>query len=153
MITISDYLSKYKSEFSIIRMKESSWGEGGDFRVWKNKEHQWIWPYINSSIKDFENVLALHPNPSELATRVLRQVARELLLMEGSDWPFLLYTAQAKEYANQRFHHHHQRFNKLIWLAKDIADTKRLSFRELEEYEDIDSCFPDVNLDYFRKKE
>ena len=23
--------------------------------------------------------------------------------MEGSDWPFLLFTTQAKEYANQRF--------------------------------------------------
>ncbi len=153
IITLSEYISKYKSKFSTIRMKPSSWGEGGDFRVWKNQEHQWIWPYINSSIKDFENILELNPNPNELATRVLKQVARELLLMEGSDWPFLLYTEQAREYANQRFHHHHQRFNKLIWPAKDITDTVRLSFQDLEEYEDIDSCFSDLNLDYFRKKE
>ncbi len=153
MITFSDYISKYKDKFSTIRMSTSSWGEGGDFRVWKNKEHQWIWPYINSSIKNFENALDINPNPNELATRVLKQVARELLLMEGSDWPFLLYTEQAKEYANQRFHHHHQRFNKLIWAAKDFTDAIRFSFQDLEEYETIDSCFQDLNIDYFRKKE
>jgi 1,4-alpha-glucan branching enzyme len=149
IITISEYISKYKEQFSIIKMSESSWGEGGHFQVWKNPEHGWIWPYINGSIKEFENVIKSEPNDWE--KRVLKQIARELLLMEGSDWPFLLYTKQAKEYANQRFHHHHQRFNKLIWGAKDFNDKKRISLRELEEIESIDSCFQDVNIDYFRR--
>ena len=80
-------------------------------------------------------------------------VARELILMEGSDWPFLLYTEQAKEYANQRFHHHHQRFLKLIWAAKNFADHNRISISELENYELIDSCFQEIKINYFRKKE
>ncbi len=151
MITISEYISKYKEQFSIIKMRESSWGEGGDFRVWKNPEHEWLWPYINSSIKDFEKVLELNPNPKEWEAKILNQIARELLLMEGSDWPFLLYTKQAKEYANQRFHNHHQRFNKLIWAAKDFNDKKRISLRELEEIESIDSCFQGIKIDYFKK--
>ena len=151
MITISEYLSKYKDQFSIIKMRESSWGESGDFRVWKNPEHGWIWPYINGSIKEFENVLEQCPNPNDWEKRILRQIARELLLMEGSDWPFLLYTKQAKEYANQRFHHHHQRFNKLMWVAKDFNDKTRLNLNKLEEIESIDSCFQDINIDYFRK--
>ncbi|MFX0042229.1 MAG: 1,4-alpha-glucan branching protein domain-containing protein [Candidatus Hodarchaeota archaeon] len=151
MITISDYNSKYKDDFSIIRMGESSWGEGGHFQVWKNPNHGWIWPYINGSIKEFENVLELNPNPNNWGRRILQQAARELLLMEGSDWPFLLYTKQAKEYANMRFHHHHQRCNKLIWQAKDFNDKIRLSVGELEEFESIDSCFRDININYFRK--
>ncbi len=151
MITISDYLSKFKDSFSIIRMNESSWGEGGHFQVWKDPEHSWIWPYINSSIKAFEDVLNQNLNPNEWGKRILQQTARELLLMEGSDWSFLLYTKQAKEYANQRFHHHHQRFNKLIWAVKDTNDKNRISLRELEEIESIDSCFKDINLNYFRK--
>jgi 1,4-alpha-glucan branching enzyme len=121
--------------------------------VWLNKEHGWIWPYINSSITDFENILESNPNPDIGESRVLKQIARELLLMEGSDWPFLLYTQQAKEYANQRFHHHHQRFNKLIWAAKDFQDKNRLSLQELKQIEDIDSCFPKININYFRKIE
>ncbi|MFX0073335.1 MAG: 1,4-alpha-glucan branching protein domain-containing protein, partial [Candidatus Hermodarchaeota archaeon] len=151
MITISDYVSKYKNEFSVIKMKESSWGEGGHFQVWKNPEHGWIWPYINSSIKEYEQILEFNPNPDDWELRVLKQIARELVLMEGSDWPFLLYTKQAKEYANKRFHHHHQRFNKLIWAAKDFNDKNRISLRELEEIESIDSCFQSINIDYFRK--
>ncbi len=151
MITISEYISKFKDQFSTIKMRESSWGEGGDFRVWKNPEHGWIWPYINSSIKDFEKVLEVNPNPNEWEIRILKQIARELLLMEGSDWPFLLYTEQAKEYANQRFHHHHQRFNKLIWAVKDFSDKTRISLRKLEEIESIDTCFQNINIDYFKR--
>jgi hypothetical protein len=53
----------------------------------------------------------------ERGKRVLRQMARELLLMQCSDWPFLLFTVQTKEYTNERFHYHHQLFRKLIWAA------------------------------------
>jgi len=151
MLTISEYISKYKEDFSIIEMKESSWGEGGDFRVWKNPEHGWIWPYINGSIKEFEELLQRFPNPADWERRILKQIARELLLMEGSDWPFLLYTKQAKEYANQRFHNHHQQFLKLIWAAKDFNDKSRISLSELENIEAIDSCFKDIKIDYFKK--
>jgi len=153
MITISEYLSTYKANFSTIRMKESSWGEGGHFQVWLNPEHGWIWPYINSSIVQLEDVLKKNLDPNELSQRILRQTARELLLMEGSDWPFLLYTKQAKEYANQRFHKHHQFFNKLIWAAKDPKDSSRISLKELESIESMDSCFQDLNLKYFEQVE
>lgn len=151
IITISEYISKYKDQFSVIRMGESSWGEGGHFQVWKNPEHGWIWPYINASIKELEMILETNPNPQNWEDRILKQIARELILMEGSDWPFLLYTKQAKEYANQRFHHHHQRFNKLIWAAKNFNEKNHISLQELEEIESIDSCFEDINIDYFRK--
>jgi len=151
MITISEYISKYKEQFSVIRMGESSWGEGGHFKVWKNPEHGWIWPYINASIKELELILETNPNPSNWEDRILKQIARELILMEGSDWPFLLYTKQAKKYANQRFHHHHQRFNKLMWVAKNFNEKNRISLQDLEEIESIDSCFEDINIDYFRK--
>lgn len=151
MITISDYISKYKDNFSIIRIGESSWGEGGHFQVWKNPEHGWVWPYINGSIKEFENVLEVNPNPNNWERRILQQIARELLLMEGSDWPFLLYTKQAKEYANMRFHHHHQRFNRLIWQAKGFKDINRISLKTLEEIESIDSCFQNININYFKR--
>ena len=150
MISISDYISKFKDKFSVIKMGESSWGEGGHFQVWKNPEHGWIWPYINGSIKEFENILDQNSNPNEWERKILQQIGRELILMEGSDWPFLLYTKQAKDYANQRFHHHHQRFNKLIWTAKDFSDKKRISLEELEEIESIDTCFQNININYFK---
>jgi 1,4-alpha-glucan branching enzyme len=153
MITISEYNTLYKDNFSIIKMKENSWGEGGDFRVWKNQEHGYIHTYINNSTREFEEVLDQNPTPDDWQLRILKQAARELLLMEGSDWPFLLYTEQAKEYANQRFHHHHQRFLKLLWAAKNFNEKNRINLYELEEIEAIDSCFRDINVDYFKKRE
>jgi 1,4-alpha-glucan branching enzyme len=152
MINISDYVTHFDEKFSIIRMKESSWGEGGDFKVWKNPDHGWIWLYINGSIREFEEILKYNPTPDESQLRILKQMARELLLMEGSDWPFLLYTEQAKEYANQRFHHHHQRFLKLLWAAKNFSDKNRIELNKLEEFESIDSCFQEINIEYFRKR-
>ncbi|MBD3187564.1 DUF1957 domain-containing protein, partial [Candidatus Bathyarchaeota archaeon] len=131
-----------------------SWGEGGDFRVWQNKNHGWIWPLINGAVREFEDVLESVGNPvDERHRRLLRQIARELLLMEGSDWPFLLYTKQATEYANQRFHWHHQRFNTLMWAARDLNDPGRLGNRFLQEVEDIDKCFELDDLDLFRHRE
>ncbi|MFW9897137.1 MAG: 1,4-alpha-glucan branching protein domain-containing protein [Candidatus Thorarchaeota archaeon] len=153
LITISEYNSQYRENFSTIRMKESSWGEGGDFRVWKNPDHGWIWPYINGTIRQFEDILERNPSLDEWQSRILKQMARELVLMQGSDWPFLLYTEQAKDYANQRFHHHHQRFLKLLWAAKDFNDSRRISLSELEQIESIDSCFQDININYFKKRD
>lgn len=153
--TLSEYIHEYKNEFSVIRMKPSTWGENGDFTVWNNPEHAWIWPYINGSSKEMEGVLQLihdtgRHNLNDRDNRILKQLARELLLMEGSDWPFLLYTKQAKDYANQRFHNHHQRFHKLMWAAKNLDDMARLSETELRKIEDYDNPWKEININNFR---
>jgi len=62
---------------------------------------------------------------------LLRQAAREALLLQSSDWPFLVTTGQAREYAISRFEGHVERFNQLGDLlesensgpeARSIAD-------------------------------
>jgi 1,4-alpha-glucan branching enzyme len=155
-ITLSEYINEFKEDFSIIRMGSSTWGENGDFTVWNNPEHAWLWPYINASGKDMEYVMQMmhdtnRKNLTDRNKRILKQLVRELLLMEGSDWPFLLHTKQAKEYANQRFHNHHQRFNKLLWAAKDLDDLKRISEHDLLEMEDIDNPWNDIDFNVFKK--
>jgi 1,4-alpha-glucan branching enzyme len=154
--TLEEVIHESAESFSTIRMKPSTWGLNSDFTVWQNNEHGWIWPYINGSCKDLEQVLAnlwkSGRNWNDRDLRIMRQLGRELLLMEGSDWPFLLYTEQAKEYANQRFHNHHQRFNKLLWAAKNLDDSRRISDEDLWAFENIDNPFPDLDLRLFAKK-
>jgi len=145
-MALGEYIDQSSASFSTISMQPSTWGLNSDYTVWQNPEHGWIWPYINSSTHEFEQLLADISPQDERGGRILRQIARELLLMQGSDWPFLLFTEQAKDYANQRFHHHHQRFQKLMWAAKDLQDHKRLSEEELHQIEDVD-C-PWGNIDY-----
>jgi 1,4-alpha-glucan branching enzyme len=145
-MSLGDYIDHYRTTFSTIAMGKSTWGLNSDYTVWLNPEHGWIWPYINASSREMEEILARVQPTDERGNRILRQMARELLLMQGSDWPFLLFTLQAKEYANQRFHHHHQRFRKLAWAAQDLGDISRMSDHELGQMEDVDS--PWQGLDY-----
>ncbi len=149
---LGEYIDRYGGGFSTITMEPSTWGLNADFTVWLNPEHGWIWPYLNSSASQMEQILEQAAPGDERDHRILRQMGRELLLMEGSDWPFLLYTLQAKEYANQRFHHHHQRFLKLVWAAKDLRDRGRISDDELGRMEEIDCPWQDLEYDLFRHR-
>lgn len=150
---LGEYIDRYRQSFSTITMESSTWGLNSDFTVWLNPEHGWLWPYINSSAYRMEEILEQARPQDERGRRILRQLGRELLLMEGSDWPFLLYTQQAKEYANQRFHHHHQRFLKLAWAAQDLQDRGRLQDDELRRMEDIDCPWSDLGYERFRRRQ
>jgi 1,4-alpha-glucan branching enzyme len=147
-VRLGDYDDANRDGFPTIEMGRTSWGENGDFTVWQNPEHGWIWPLINNCCKQMEEVLggieAAGYGPGVRGARILKQMSRELLLMQGSDWPFLLYTEQAREYANQRFHHHHQRFLKLLWGARDLEDHNRVSDRDLSEMEAIDGVWEEI---------
>jgi 1,4-alpha-glucan branching enzyme len=155
-LSLGDFVDRHKTTFSSIKMGPSSWGLNADFTVWQNPDHGWIWPYINTCSREMEQILLLlesQGNPTdERGRRIIRQLALELLLLQGSDWPFLLFTTQAKEYANQRFHHHHQRFQKLLWAAKDLSDRNRLKDQELQNMEEVDSLWPDIDPDIFRPR-
>jgi 1,4-alpha-glucan branching enzyme len=92
------------------------------------------------------NVAKAHvSNSSPLADRVLRQLARELLLAQASDWAFLMRTGTAREYATKRTMDHLVRFNRLHdqFVANDI-DEKFLADSEWR-----DNLFPNVNWKYY----
>lgn len=72
---------------------------------------------------------------------VLNQAARELLLLESSDWLFLVTTGQAREYAIQRFTGHVERFERLI-ASVEVGHPDRVLADELWE---LDKVFPDVD--------
>lgn len=154
--SLDEYIATYKDTFSTIQLSPTTWGVNGDYTVWQSPEHAWLWPYINDAARQFEGVMdGLHGRDAPAgsrAARILAQLGRELLLMEGSDWPFLLFTRQAKEYANQRFHAHHQRFNKLLWAAKNLDEPQRISERELREMEDIDNPWHDIDPAMFASR-
>ena len=53
------------------------------------------------------------PDAQGLLRRALNQLARELVLMQSSDWAFLMTTGTAKEYSTKRTKDHIKRFNEL----------------------------------------
>ena len=78
---------------------------------------------------------------------VLNQAARELLLLESSDWPFLVTTGQAREYAIQRFTGHIERFERLIESVESGRPDRALA----EELWELDKVFPNVDYRWWAK--
>lgn len=86
-----------------------------------------------------------YPNPTELTRRALNQAARELLLAQASDWPFILRTGTSPNYARQRVKDHLLRF---IALHEQLTIT-RVDERWLTQIEATDNIFPEINYRYW----
>lgn len=103
---------------SAVMPRESSWGLGGLHFLWDNQDTHWMWSALHEAEDRMER-LADHfgapadATPSAAERVVLAQAARELLLMQGSDWPFLVTSGDARMYAIRRFAEHANRFEQL----------------------------------------
>ncbi|MBA7646577.1 1,4-alpha-glucan branching enzyme [subsurface metagenome] len=150
MTTISEYLEKFVPEVT-IRIPESSWGEGGHHWVWLNKDTYWIWPHIYESEKKMEDLAKKYrKTDDDFIKRVLNQAARELLLLESSDWPFLITTWQARDYASNRFSEHLDSFRNLVDAVEQGRKDKE--FRKyLETIEEKDKIFPNIDFTIYAK--
>ncbi len=102
----------------VMILPESSWGSGGSHFTWLNPDTEWMWPLVHAAEARMEALVAANPNAADERLTLLNQTTRELLLMESSDWPFLVTTGQATEYATLRFNEHLERFNQLADLAE-----------------------------------
>lgn len=130
----------------ILALPESSWGAGGGHFTWMNVDTQWMWPPIHAAERRMEALVARFPEVAGELAVVLAQAARELLLLQSSDWPFLVTTGQAKEYASERFTDHVERFNHLADLAERNEPLSPAEAEALTKLRERDNPFP--NIDY-----
>ncbi|MCC6791911.1 MAG: DUF1957 domain-containing protein, partial [Thermomicrobiales bacterium] len=72
----------------VLNLPEGSWGAGGNHFTWLNVDTQWMWPVIHAAERRIESLVAKYPNANGDLLRVLNQTARELVLLQSSDWPF-----------------------------------------------------------------
>jgi 1,4-alpha-glucan branching enzyme len=85
---------------------------------------------------------------NETATRLVKQICRELLLLESSDWQFLITTKAARDYAEKRFNTHLEQFRTLLDTWRRFEATRQISAEKLQELETIelrDSVFPEID--------
>ncbi len=148
MTTASAYITAH-APTEILNLPESSWGTGGTHFVWDNTENHWMWQPIYESETRMETLADAYLEPSADDEIVLAQAARELMLMQSSDWQFLVTTGQAREYAIQRFSQHHARFDKLA--ASLEARTPNVGLAQ-ELYE-LDKLFSDIDFRWYRAYE
>ena len=78
-------------------------------------------------------------------SRIMKQLGRELLLAQSSDWQFLISTWAARDYAQSRFSIHHERFTKLAEMAERAVRGETLpeeNWNYLKKLEEADQVFP-----------
>jgi 1,4-alpha-glucan branching enzyme len=142
--TASQYIEKHPPK-EVLHIPESSWGSNGSHFTWDNPDTHWMWKPIHEAEERMEHIVAEYSNPTDDELNVIHQTARELLLVQSSDWPFLVTTGQAREYAIRRFSQHLERFEKLA----DSLDNGKPNRELAEEYWELDKVFPDIDYHWF----
>lgn len=150
LTTASGFVADHASGEAIM-LPEGSWGAGGTHWTWDNPDTHALWEPIHVAERRMEGLVARHGSPSEGERMVLNQAARELLLLQSSDWPFLVTTGQAKEYAVERFVGHLARFDELASaLDEGVGPTQVARAQALWE---LDKVFPDIDYRWFAARQ
>jgi 1,4-alpha-glucan branching enzyme len=153
MATASEQLFIQKPR-EVISLPEGSWGENNNHDVWSNSGNNWTWQRIYDDELRLNNILEslTIADLNELERRILTQALRELMLLQSSDWQFLIYTNSAKDYAEQRFSYHHNDFNKLCDLFETYKGKNQLSEKDnnfLTVTEQRNSSFQELQLEWW----
>ena len=137
-----------------VSLPEGSWGEGGRHLVWYNKETVWTWGRIHEAERSMERaVREAHDNGWD--SRILRQMARELFLLQSSDWQFLITTRTAGDYGASRFLGHYRAFKDLERIFARYRKRGALTEGErqtLLTLEEKDALFDNVKPEWFKER-
>ncbi len=151
LISGSTYLDRFPHAGSMA-LPEGSWGAEGGNDVWLNSETRWTYERIYLAELYLREVCtaANWKSGGSFAERLVKQLCRELLLMESSDWQFLITTGAARDYAELRFNTHHDQFGVLKYLWESFEASGSLSEEqqnELAAIEARDNIFREIDPD------
>ena len=148
MITPGKYLEKgYTLQLSAPN--PSSWGDKGYHEVWLNGKNDWLYRHLHKAAEKMIALATNFPRTENILKDALNQAARELLLAQSSDWPFIITSGTMDLYALSRVTGHLTRFFKLekqIWENNiDVSWLRRL--------ESTDNLFPHLDYHLFQRLE
>ncbi|MBU4385909.1 MAG: DUF1957 domain-containing protein [Actinobacteria bacterium] len=131
-----------------VSVAETTWAAQRDDSTWVNPETQWMWDELGKAQeKFFELAPRFRDDVSPETSRALTQAAREILILEASDWPFMVARDRAKEYATQRFKSHLERFWSVSTVLESGEADKIVAL--LQEIEEVDKIFTGFDLDCY----
>src|SRR5947199_599026 len=106
LTTPSEYLAAHPTQ-QIVEAAASTWGQNGHLAVWLDPSNAWIYPQLQAALQRMSEIarrasdvvgqplrlpskqVAGDAPAQQFTDRVLKQLARELLLAQSSDWAFL----------------------------------------------------------------
>ena len=140
-ISPGDYLDRHPTN-QVVTPVQSSWGLKGYSEYWCNEANAWVYRHLHVAAERMVELARRAPRAEGLERRALEQAARELLLAQSSDWPFIMTTGTTVSYATRRVNEHVVRFTRLY----DDLKAGRLDEAYLADLEGKDNIFP--NVDY-----
>jgi 1,4-alpha-glucan branching enzyme len=156
---LAEHLKRQRPS-QVVSIPEGSWGQGNHHYIWLNQHTEWTWKHIyESEARMCELARFWQENADKRDAEledILKQAARELMLLSSSDWQFLISTFAARDYAELRLSEHYEDFNRLAAMAKKKIDGDAISEGErrfLEDCKERDSLFPELELDWFARVE
>jgi 1,4-alpha-glucan branching enzyme len=96
----------------------------------------------------------------DLSNRILKQIVKELLLIQASDWQFIIHNQAARDYAEMRFTNHDSDFDKLCSLIEKHKNSNNTSQNNLTD-EDLnylstvetrDFIFPELDVNWWNDR-
>jgi 1,4-alpha-glucan branching enzyme len=91
----------------------SSWGAGGYGEVWVGPKTGWSWRHVHHATRYIAWLVRKYRNADGWVGTALDQAIREALLLQSSDWNFILRTGTQTEYADARIRTHTHRLRHL----------------------------------------
>lgn len=147
MITPGEYLGIYPCN-QVSVPSESSWGWQGYHEVWLNGANDWIWRHLHKAAGRMVELANNFPEAEGDLRRALNQEARELLLAQSSDWPFIMKTGTMVEYAKRRFETHISNFTRLY----EEIRYNRIDVGWLGWLEQQDNLFPEIDYQVYQSR-
>lgn len=148
LITPGEYLDLgYPLQLS--RPNPSSWGDKGYHEFWLNGSNDWLYRHLHKASEEMIALATASPEAEGLSKRALCQAARELMLAQSSDWPFIMTSGTMVSYARSRAESHLIRFRT---LTRQISEGT-IDSQWLEELEKADNLFPHLDYRLYQKLE
>jgi 1,4-alpha-glucan branching enzyme len=116
-ITLRQYLDRHPVCVEATP-SASTWGGGGYGEVWVGPEAAWTWRHVHHATRYARWLVQNHRAAEGRRGQALDQSIRELLLLQSSDWPFILKTGTATRYAEARIRSHVHRLRHLGHLVE-----------------------------------
>jgi 1,4-alpha-glucan branching enzyme len=144
-----EYLSKQSiSQMETVMPEFSSWGVNGYAEMWLDSSNDWMYRHVIRSLDRMVELAERFPNDSGLKERALNQAAREILLVQSSDWSKMLYNQESSDFARNQIETALRNFTTIYEaLGSNYISTEWLTKLERRHY-----LFPNINYRVFRRK-
>ena len=110
-----------------------------------NSTNDWIYVPLFEAAREMARLATHSGRVSGQDREILNQMARELLLAQSSDWPFIMTTGTMIDYAVDRIKNHLYRF----WVLREMVVGGRVREDVLREIRDKDALFPELDFSVF----